>query len=131
MAKEQTIKRSKKARKNVEEGIIHINATYNNTHISISDLDGNALCWVSGGRVGFKWARESTPYAATIAAEHIVEEAQRLHGFKKWTMIVKGIWPGRDNAIRGIVNAGIEIDAVYDETPVPYNGTKKKKIRKP
>ena len=126
----QSITRSKKSRKNVEEGIIHINATYNNTHISISDPEGNTLCWVSGGRVGFKGARESTPYAATVAAEYIVEEAQRLHGFKKGTMIVKGIGPGRDNAIRGIVNAGIEIDAIYDRTPVPYNGTKKKKIRK-
>lgn len=114
----------------MEEGIIHINATYNNTHITISDSEGNALSWVSGGKVGFKGARESTPYAATVAAEHIVEEVQRLHGFKKGVMYVKGVGPGRDNAIRGIVNAGIEIDAIYDMTPIPYNGTKKKKVRK-
>ncbi len=95
----QTLRRSKKTKRTVEQGVICVSALYNNTHVSVSDTDGNVLTWHSGGRAGFKGAREATPYAATMAMEKCLA-------------------------------AGVEIDSIVDETPVPYNGTKKKKIRK-
>jgi small subunit ribosomal protein S11 len=126
----QTLRRSKKTKRTVEQGVICVSALYNNTHVSISDTDGNVLTWHSGGRAGFKGAREATPYAASMAMEKCLEEAIRLYGLKRVHVSVKGVGSGRDNALRAIVAAGIEIDSIVDETPVPYNGTKKKKIRK-
>jgi len=126
----QTLRRNKKTKRTVEQGVIHVAALYNNTHVSVSDTDGNVLTWHSGGRAGFKGAREATPYAATMAMEKCLEEAIRLYGVKRAHVCVSGVGSGRDNALRAIVAAGVEIDSIVDETPVPYNGTKKKKIRK-
>lgn len=126
----QTLRRNKKTKRTVEQGVIHVAALYNNTHVSVSDTDGNVLTWHSGGRAGFKGAREATPYAASMAMEKCLEEAIRLYGIKRAHVCVKGVGSGRDNALRAIVAAGVEIDSIVDETPVPYNGTKKKKIRK-
>lgn len=126
----QVLRRSKKTKRVVEQGYICVSALYNNTHVSVSDADGNVLTWYTGGRAGFKGAREATPYAATIAMERCLEEAIRLYGVKRAHVVVKGVGSGRDNALRAIIAAGVEIDSVFDQTPVPYNGTKKKKIRK-
>ena len=126
----QTLRRSKKTKRVVEEGVITVSAMYNNTHISVSDLEWHVLTWYSGGRAGFKGVREATPYAATMAMEKCLEEAIRLYWLKKAHIVVKGVGSGRDNSLRAIVAAGIEVDSIVDETPVPYNGTKKKKIRK-
>jgi small subunit ribosomal protein S11 len=126
----QTLRRNKKTKRTVEQGVIHVAALYNNTHVSVSDTDGNVLAWHTGGRAGFKGAREATPYAATVAMEKCLEEAIRLYGIKQAHVCVKGVGSGRDSALRAIVAAGVEIDSIVDETPVPYNGTKKKKIRK-
>lgn len=126
----QTLRRNKKTKRSVEQGVIHVSAFYNNTHVSVSDTDWNVLTWHSGGRAGFKGAREATPYAASMAMEKCLEEAIRLYGLKRAHVSVKGVGSGRDNALRAIVAAGVEIDSVVDVTPVPYNGTKKKKIRK-
>ncbi len=126
----QTLRRNKKTKRTVEQGVIHVAALYNNTHVSVSDTDGNVLTWHSGGRAGFKGAREATPYAATMAMEKCLEEAIRLYGVKRAHVCVSGVGAGRDNALRAIVAAGVEIDSIVDETPVPYNGTKKKKVRK-
>ena len=124
-----TLRKAKKARKNVEQGVVTINATFNNTHVAISDDKGDLLTWCTGGRAGFKGAREATPYAAQVTVEKALEEAKRLHGLTKCTVIVKGIGPGRDSAIRGVVGSGIEILSVFDETPVPHNGCRRKKVR--
>jgi small subunit ribosomal protein S11 len=126
----QTLRRNKKTKRTVEQGVIHVAALYNNTHVSVSDTDWNVLTWHSGGRAGFKGAREATPYAASMAMEKCLEEAIRLYGVKRAHVCVSGVGSGRDNALRAIVAAGVEIDSIVDETPVPYNGTKKKKIRK-
>lgn len=126
----QSLRRNKKTKRVVEQGVICVSALYNNTHVSVSDTEGNVLTWCSGGRAGFKWAREATPYAATIAMEKCLEEAMRLYGLKRAHVSVNGVGSGRDNALRAIVAAGVEIDSIVDETPVPYKGTKKKKVRK-
>ncbi len=124
-----TLRKAKKARKNVEQGVVYINATFNNTHVAIADEKGDMLTWCTGGRAGFKGAREATPYAAQVTVEKALEEAKRLHGMVKCTVVVRGIGPGRDNAIRGIVGSGVEILSVVDETPMPHNGCRKKKVR--
>lgn len=124
-----TLRKAKKARKNVEQGVVIINATFNNTHVAISDMEGAMLTWCTGGRAGFKGAREATPYAAQVTVEKALEEAKRLHGLAKCTVVIKGIGPGRDSAIRGIVGSGVEILSVFDETPVPHNGCRRKKVR--
>jgi small subunit ribosomal protein S11 len=125
-----TLKRSKKTRKNVAEAMISITATLNNTHVVVSDKEGNVLTWATGGSSGFKGAREATPYAAQITSENAVTKAKTLHGLEKATVYIKGIGAGREQAIRGVVNAGVDLIAIYDETPVPHNGCRKKKIRK-
>lgn len=124
-----TLRKAKKARKNLEQGVVTINATFNNTHVSVADPAGESLVWFSGGRAGFKGSREATPYAAQVVVEKAMEEVKRLHGITKCTVVIKGIGPGRDSALRGVVGSGVEILAIYDETPVPHNGCRKKKLR--
>lgn len=126
----KVLKRSKKTRKNIPEGIVSINASLNNTHIVVSDKEGKVLTWATGGSSGFKGAREATPYAAQITSENAVAKAKTLHGLAKAVVYVKGIGAGREQAIRGIVNSGVELTAIYDITPVPHNGCRKKKVRK-
>jgi small subunit ribosomal protein S11 len=125
-----TLKRSKKTRKNVAEGIVSITATLNNTHVVVSDKDGNVLTWATGGSSGFRGAREATPYAAQITSENALSKAKTLHGLEKAIVYVRGIGAGREQAIRGIINAGVDLQAIFDITPVPHNGCRKKKIRK-
>jgi small subunit ribosomal protein S11 len=126
----KVLKRSKKTRKNVAEGVVHITATLNNTHVVVADKDGSVLTWATGGSSGFKGAREATPYAAQITSENAVSKAKTLHGLEKAVVYVKGIGAGREQAIRGIVNSGVDLLAIFDITPVPHNGCRKKKVRK-
>ncbi len=125
-----TLRRSKKTRKNVPIAVISITATLNNTHVVVSDLAGQVLTWSTGGTAGFKGAREATPYAAQITSEQAVSKAKTLHNVEKASVYVKGIGAGREQAIRGVINSGVELVAIYDITPVPHNGCRKRKARK-
>lgn len=125
-----TLRRSKKTRKNIPEAVISITATLNNTHVVVSDLAGQVLTWSTGGTAGFKGAREATPYAAQITSEQAVSKAKTLHNVERASIYVKGIGAGREQAIRGVINSGVELVAIYDITPVPHNGCRKRKARK-
>ena len=126
----QTLRRNKKTKRVVEQGVICVSALYNNTHVSVSDTEGNVLTWHSGGRAGFKGAREATPYAAQITSENAVSKAKTLHNVERARVFVKGIGAGREQAVRGVVNAGVDLVSIYDVTPVPHNGCRKPKARK-
>jgi len=125
-----TLKRHKKSGKTFENAIVSINATFNNTHVTVSEPGGNVLVWWNGGKAGFKGARESTPYASTLLTEQVLDEATKVYGVKSVTIRVKWIGSGRDNAIRAVVWAGLDVTDIYDDTPVPYNGCKRKKVRR-
>ncbi|MDP2091000.1 MAG: 30S ribosomal protein S11 [Candidatus Gracilibacteria bacterium] len=125
-----TVKKSKKTRQIIPHGQAHILASFNNTIVSITDEKGNVLTWATGGSAGFKGARESTPYAAQVTAEQAIERAKTLHSIETVDVYVKGIGIGREQAIRGIISAGVELKAIYDITPIPHNGCRKKKVRK-
>ncbi|MCD5385071.1 30S ribosomal protein S11 [Candidatus Gracilibacteria bacterium] len=125
-----TVKKSKKTRRIVQHGQAHIMAGFNNTIVSITDEKGNVLTWATGGSAGFKGARESTPYAAQITAEQAIERAKTLHSIESVDVYVKGIGIGREQCIRGLISGGIELRAIYDITPIPHNGCRKKKVRK-
>ena len=125
-----TIKKSKKTRRVIEQGQAHIQASFNNTIVSITDEKGNVLTWSTGWSAGFKWAREATPYAAQVIAEQAMQKAITLHGMKEVTVYVKWIWVWREQAIRGLLSGGAEIKAIFDITPIPHNGCRKKKVRK-
>lgn len=119
MARKKTTKR--KARKNVPLGVAHIHTTFNNTIVTITDVDGNAIAWSSAGALGFKGSRKSTPYAAQMSAESVAKTAMD-NGMIKVEVSVKGPGPGREAAIRSLQAAGLEITAIRDVTPVPHNG---------
>lgn len=119
----------RRERKNVTHGIVHIKSSFNNTIIAISDQEGNILAWASGGNVGFKGSRKSTPYAAQMAAEQAGRKAME-HGVRRVDVMVKGPGSGRETAIRSIQNLGIEVIGIKDVTPVPHNGCKLPKRRR-
>jgi len=119
----------RRERKNINHGVAHIKASFNNTIISISDQAGNTVVWTSGGSVGFKGSRKSTPYAAQVAAEEAARRAAE-HGMRKLDVIVSGTGSGRDTAVRTLNNMGMEITGVRDITPVPHNGCRLKKRRR-
>lgn len=121
-------RRSKVAR-NVPSGIAFINATFNNTKVTITDLHGNALCWSSGGKMGMKGSRKSTAYAAQQVATDATRKAQAI-GMREVEVRVKGPGAGRESAVRGIVAAGMDITVLRDTTPVPHNGCRPKKRRR-
>lgn len=122
--------KSKKTKKVVQIGQAHIMAWFNNTIVSITDEQGNVLSWASGWSAGFKWARESTPYAAQITAEQAIEKAKQLHGMETVDVYIKWIGVGREQAIRGLIGAGVDLRSIFDVTPVPHNGCRKKKVRR-
>ncbi len=114
-------RRKRKIKKNIPEAVAHIHATYNNTIVTISDKDGNAISWSSAGRIGYTGSKKKTPYAAGLAAEAAATAAIE-QGVKKVDVVVKGLAPGRENAIRSLSSAGLEVTSITDETPVPHNG---------
>ena len=113
--------RKRKVKKNVPEGKAFINSTFNNTIVTISDLEGNAISWASAGTLGFKGSKKSTPFAAGMAAEAAGKAAVDM-GMKKVSVFVKGLGSGRETAIRSLQTAGLEITAITDVTPIPHNG---------
>ena len=113
--------RKRKVKKNVPEGIAHIHATFNNTIVTLSDNDGNAVAWASAGAIGFKGSKKSTPFAAGLASEAAGKKAFDA-GMRKVEVYVKGLGPGRETAIRSLQTAGLEITSISDVTPIPHNG---------
>ncbi len=113
--------RKRKVKKNVPEGVAHIHATFNNTITTITDKEGNAITWNVPGAVGFKGSKKSTPFAAGIAAEAAGKAAYDI-GMRKVEVLVKGLGPGRETAIRSLQTAGLEVTAITDVTPIPHNG---------
>ena len=121
--------RRKKARKNVERGQAHIHSTFNNTIVTLSDPFGNVIAWSSGGQLGFKGSRKSTPFAASQVAEEAAKKAME-HGLKTVEVHVKGPGAGRESAIRSLQAAGLEVSLIKDETPIPHNGCRPPKKRR-
>ena len=119
----------KKVKKNVTEGIAHIHASFNNTIITITDRQGNALSWASSGGQGFKGSRKSTPFAAQVAAENAGRAAQE-HGIKNLEVRITGPGPGRESSVRALNAIGIRISSIQDITPVPHNGVRPPKRRR-
>jgi small subunit ribosomal protein S11 len=119
----------KKVRKNVSDGIMHIHASFNNTIVTITDRQGNALSWASAGGQGFKGSRKSTPFAAQVAAENAGRAAIE-QGIKNLEVRIKGPGPGRESAVRAINNLGIKVTIISDVTPVPHNGCRPPKRRR-
>lgn len=122
-------KGKKREKKNIPHGHAHIKSTFNNTVVTITDLEGNALAWASSGNVGFKGSRKSTPFAAQLAAEAASRRAQE-HGVRKVDVYVKGPGAGRETAIRSLQASGLEIVGIHDMTPVPHNGCRPRKRRR-
>lgn len=119
----------RKEKKNVPRGIAHINASFNNTHITFSDLKGNVVCWATGGTQNFKNSRKSTPFAAQLAAEAAAKKAADA-GMSEVEVNIKGPGSGRESAIRAIQGVGIRVTTIRDITPVPHNGCRPKKKRR-
>lgn len=124
-----TAKVRKKARKNIANGVVHIQATFNNTIVNISDKQGNTISWASSGAAGFKGSRKSTPYAAQLAAEQCAKKAME-HGLKAVEIFVTGPGSGREAAIRSLQAVGLEISLIRDVTPIPHNGCRPPKRRR-
>ncbi len=122
-------RRKRRERKNIERGQAHIQSTFNNTIITITDVTGNAISWSSAGNCGFKGSRKSTPFAAQMAGE-IAAKAAMEHGLKTVEVFVKGPGAGREAAIRSLQAAGLEINAIKDVTPIPHNGCRPPKRRR-
>ncbi|MEG1544691.1 MAG: 30S ribosomal protein S11 [Tannerellaceae bacterium] len=127
MARRQT--RRKKEKKNVEVGVAHIQSTFNNTVVTITDKGGNAISWSSSGAQGFKGSRKSTPFAAQMAADVAAREAMD-HGMRQVECLVKGPGSGREAAIRSLQAAGLEVSMIKDVTPIPHNGCRPPKRRR-
>lgn len=119
----------KKEKKNITSGIVHVNSTFNNTRITITDAQGNTVAWATAGGQGFNGSRKSTPYAAQVAAEDAGKKAQE-HGMKTLEVQVKGPGSGRESAIRALQIIGFTITAIKDVTPIPHNGCRMKKRRR-
>ena len=128
-AVKKTVRKKRRERKNIERGQAHIQSTFNNTIVTLTDLSGNALSWSSSGALGFKGSRKSTPYAAQMVAEAAAKEAME-HGLKIIEVYVKGPGSGRESAIRALQTAGLEINLIKDITPIPHNGCRPPKRRR-
>ena len=129
MAQKTVARVRRRERKNIVNGIVYVNATFNNTLVSVTDEAGNVLSWSTSGMMGFKGSRKSTPYAAQIAAEDAAKKAQE-HGMKTVRVIVKGPGSGRETALRSLQSVGFTITSVRDVTPVPHNGCRPPKKRR-
>jgi len=129
MANPKAQKTKKKVRKNINEGVVSIRSTFNNTIVTFSDREGNVISWSSAGCLGFKGSRKSTPFAAQNAVETAAQKAME-HGMRKVEVNVKGPGPGRDSAIRALQVAGLDVSVINDVTPIPHNGCKPPKRRR-
>ena len=129
MSKANTVRARKKIKKVVTEGVAHVHASFNNTIITITDRQGNALSWATSGGAGFKGSRKSTPFAAQVAAEKAGKVAQE-YGIKTLAVRVQGPGPGRESAIRTLQTTGIEVTTIKDITPLPHNGCRPSKRRR-
>lgn len=129
MGRRRGRRKSKKARKNVPHGQAHIYATFNNTIVTMTDLQGGAICWASAGTSGFKGSRKSTPYAARLAGQQAAKAAMD-NGMVEVDVFVKGPGPGRESAIRALQAAGLKVCSITDVTPVPHNGCRPPKKRR-
>lgn len=129
MAKSATARARKKVKRNVSDGIAHIHASFNNTIITITDRQGNALAWTTAGSSGFRGSRKSTPFAAQVAAGRVGEIAAD-YGMKNLEVRVKGPGPGRESAVRALHNAGFKVTSITDVTPIPHNGCRPPKKRR-
>ena len=121
--------RRRREKKNIEKGQVHIRSSFNNTMVTVTDSQGNALSWASSGGLGFRGSRKSTPFAAQMASEAAAKSAQE-HGLKSVEVTVKGPGSGRESAIRALAAAGLEVTAIRDVTPVPHNGARPPKRRR-
>jgi len=128
MAKEAA-KSRKKERKNVSSGMVHVNASFNNTQITITDVQGNTIVWSSAGKMGFKGSRKSTPYAAQMAGEQ-VSRAALEHGMRTVEVEVTGPGSGRESALRALQAGGLQVTSIRDITPIPHNGCRPPKRRR-
>ena len=125
----KTVRKKKRERKNVERGQAHIQSTFNNTLVTLTDMNGNALAWSSAGSNGFRGSRKSTPFAAQSAAE-VAAKAAMEHGLKSVEVYVKGPGSGREAAIRALETAGLKVVSIKDITPIPHNGCRPPKKRR-
>ncbi|MDD3651548.1 30S ribosomal protein S11 [Immundisolibacter sp.] len=129
MAKPTASKTRKRVKKSISEGVAHVHASFNNTIVTITDRQGNALSWATAGSCGFKGSRKSTPFAAQVAADRAGSKAQEF-GVKTLDVVVNGPGPGRDSAVRSLNNAGFKILSITDVTPIPHNGCRPPKKRR-
>jgi small subunit ribosomal protein S11 len=129
LAQKKRTKAKKRERKNVPQGRAYIQATFNNTIVTLTDQQGNVLAWASSGTAGFKGSRKGTPYAAQLAAQNAAKKAIE-HGLKQAEVFIKGPGSGREAAIRSLQNIGINIIAIHDVTPIPHNGCRAPKRRR-
>lgn len=119
----------KKVKKTVTKGIVHINATFNNTHVTITDMNGNTISWATAGNCGFKGSRKSTPYAAQVATEKAIKNAADV-GLISVDVLVKGVGAGRESALRALQTGGFNVNVIRDLTGVPHNGCRPRKARR-
>lgn len=119
----------RRARKNISSGVVHVNASFNNTMITITDEQGNAISWSSAGGMGFKGSRKSTPYAAQLAAEDAAKKAME-HGLQTVNVEVRGPGSGRESALRALQSVGLTVNMIRDVTPIPHNGCRARKRRR-
>jgi small subunit ribosomal protein S11 len=129
MAQKSTARIKRREKKNIVNGVVYVNSTFNNTLITITDEMGNAISWSTAGMMGFKGARKSTPYAAQVAAEEAGKKAAE-HGLKNVRVVVRGPGSGRETALRALQSLGFVITSVRDSTPVPHNGCRPSKRRR-
>lgn len=127
---QNTKKKVKKIRRDISKGKVYIQATFNNTIVTITDSGGDVLSWATAGTAGFKGTRKSTPYAASMISQQAIEKAKN-YGLSEVQVYVKGVGSGRESAIRALESAGVKVVSIKDQTPIPHNGCRPKKIRKP
>ena len=127
--KKTTATRKRREKKNIERGTVHIQSTFNNTIVTIADMQGNAVSWASAGEMGFRGSRKSTPFAAQTAAETAAKAAME-HGMKSVGVYVKGPGSGRESAIRALETVGLQVTLIKDVTPIPHNGCRPPKRRR-
>jgi small subunit ribosomal protein S11 len=129
MAKEAAGRAKRKERKNVSSGVVHVNSTFNNTIITITDVQGNTIAWSTAGKLGFKGSRKSTPYAAQVAGEQVAKAAME-HGMRTVEVEVCGPGSGRESALRALQAAGLQVTSIRDVTPIAHNGCRPPKRRR-